>query len=127
MKCGSAGEIDAITYAPLNKEAMKLAGLRHDDELHYFAELLGYAGVISEIKVSWTLSTSRVTSHVPLRAVADQITARKIVDAATLLHRVIAAAGTVRPRIAIAALNPHAGEGGLLGTEEAAVMGPGVA
>ena len=120
-------EIDAITYAPLSKQAMKLAGLRHDDELHYFAELLGYAGVISEINVCGTLWTSRVTSHVPLRAVADQITAGKIVDAARLLHGVIEAAGTARPRIAIAALNPHAGEGGLLGTEEASVIGPAVA
>ncbi len=120
-------EIDAVTYAPLNKQAMKLAGLRHDDELHYFAELLGYTGVTSEINVCGTLWTSRVTSHVPLRAVADQLTAGKIVDAARLLHGVIEAAGTARPRIAIAALNPHAGEGGLLGTEEASVIGPAVA
>ena len=47
---------------------MKLAGLRHDDELHYFAELLGYQGVISEINVCGALWTSRVTARLPRRA-----------------------------------------------------------
>src|SRR4051794_34556337 len=55
--------IDALVYAPLNKQAMKLAGLPHEDELHFFAELLGHTGPVSEINVCERLWTARVTSH----------------------------------------------------------------
>ena len=121
-----AHTIDALVYAPLNKQAMKLAGLPHDDELHFFAELLGHTGPVSEINVCGRLWTSRVTSHVPLRDVAALISADKIRQAAQLLHRTIARSGIAVPRIAVAGLNPHAGEGGLLGTEEIDVIGPAV-
>jgi 4-hydroxythreonine-4-phosphate dehydrogenase len=120
-------EIDALVYAPLNKQAMKLAGLSHSDELHFFAELLGHQGPVSEINVCGSLWTSRVTSHVPLRDVADLLTMEKIRELARLLHRTIASSGIAAPRIAVAGLNPHAGEGGLLGTEEIDIIAPAVA
>jgi 4-hydroxy-L-threonine phosphate dehydrogenase PdxA len=69
-----ARAIDALVYAPLNKQAMKLAGLSQQDELHFFAELLGHTGPVSEINVCGRLWTSRVTSHVPFRQVADLLT-----------------------------------------------------
>lgn len=119
--------IDALVYAPLNKQAMKLAGLSHSDELHFFAELLEYRGPLSEINVCGRLWTSRVTSHVPLREVADLLTMEKIREAARLLHRTVASSGIAAPRIAVAGLNPHAGEGGLLGTEEIDMIAPAVA
>jgi 4-hydroxythreonine-4-phosphate dehydrogenase len=118
--------IDALVYAPLNKRSMKLAGLAHQDELHFFAELLGHTGPVSEINVCGRLWTSRVTSHVPLREVADLLTVDKIRDAGRLLHRTIARSGIASPRIAVAGLNPHAGEGGLLGTEEIDIISPAV-
>jgi 4-hydroxythreonine-4-phosphate dehydrogenase len=118
--------IDALVYAPLNKQSMKLAGLPHQDELHFFAELLAHSGPVSEINVCGGLFTSRVTSHVPFRQVADLLTLDKISDAARLLHRTIAKAGIATPRIAVAGLNPHAGEGGLLGHEEIDTIGPAV-
>ena len=121
-----AGMIDALVYAPLNKQAMKLAGLAHSDELHFFAELLGHTGPVSEINVCGGLWTSRVTSHVPLRDVADLITREKIREAALLLHCTVQASGVAAPRIAVAGLNPHAGEGGLMGTEEVDTIGPAV-
>lgn len=120
------GAIDAVVYAPLNKQAMKLAGMKHEDELHYFASLLDYHGTVSEINVCGGLWTSRVTSHVPLREVPDLITADKIYAAANLLHGALVAGGIPAPRIAIAALNPHAGEGGLLGSEEITTIIPAV-
>ena len=120
------GAIDAIVYAPLNKQAMKLGGLKHEDELHYFASLLDYPGTVSEINVCGGLWTSRVTSHVPLKDVAGLITVDKICAAASLLQRALVTGGVPAPRIAIAALNPHAGEGGLLGTEEVTIIGPAV-
>jgi 4-hydroxythreonine-4-phosphate dehydrogenase len=81
---------------------------------------------VSEINVCGRLWTSRVTSHVPLREVADLLTVEKICDAARLLHRTIAKSGIAAPRIAVAGLNPHAGEGGLLGTEEIDTIAPAV-
>jgi 4-hydroxy-L-threonine phosphate dehydrogenase PdxA len=118
-------KIDALVYAPLNKQSMKLAGLPCQDELHFFADLLGHTGPVSEINVCGRLWTSRVTSHVPFREVAGLLTMEKIRDAARLLHRTIAKYG-IAPRIAVAGLNPHAGEGGLLGTEEIDTIGPAV-
>ena len=121
-----AREIDAIVFAPLNKQAMKLAGMKQSDELHYFAELLGHHGRVSEINICGKLWTSRVTSHIPLSAVSGALTADGICGAVDLLHQALRASGISSPRIAVAALNPHAGEGGLLGTEEITVIGPAI-
>jgi 4-hydroxythreonine-4-phosphate dehydrogenase len=94
--------------------------------MHYFADLLGHTGLCSEINVADLLWTTRVTSHVPLRAVADLITEVAVYDAIGLIDRVMRAERGTSPRIAVAGLNPHAGEGGLLGTEEIRVIGPAV-
>lgn len=121
-----AREIDALVYAPLNKQSMKLAGLLHQDELHFFAELLGHTGPVSEINVCGRLWTSRVTSHVPFRDVAGLLTVENICEVGRLLHRTVAASGIAAPRIAVAGLNPHAGEGGLMGREEIDTIAPAV-
>lgn len=119
-------DIDALVFAPLNKQAMKLGGLKHEDEMHYFAHLLNFTGVCSEINIADKLWTTRVTSHVPLRAVADLITEKAVIDAITLLDQVMRAARGEAPKLAVAGLNPHAGEGGLMGTEELEIIGPAV-
>ena len=121
------GEIDALVFAPLNKQAMKIAGLAHADEMHFFIDLLGVTGICSEINIAGELWTTRVTSHVPLRAVADLITEPAVYDAIRLLDRVMRAERGAPPAIAVAGLNPHAGEGGLLGTEERDTIAPAVA
>lgn len=120
------GELNGMVFAPLNKQAMKLAGMPCADELHYFAELLAFAGPVSEINVMGGLWTSRVTSHVPLRDVADLITADRILEALQILECALQSSGVANPRIAVAALNPHAGEGGTLGTEEQTIIGPAI-
>ncbi len=119
-------DIDALVFAPLNKQAMKRGGLEHEDEMHYFAHLLNFRGVCSEINIADRLWTTRVTSHVPLRAVADLITEKAVMDAITLLDAVMKAALGRAPKLAVAGLNPHAGEGGLMGTEELEIIGPAV-
>jgi 4-hydroxythreonine-4-phosphate dehydrogenase len=119
-------EIDALVYAPLNKGAMKMAGMSEEDEMHFMANQLGYEGYMSEINVCDGLCTIRVTSHVPLHAVAGLITRDRILDATRLIHRTLIANGNLAPRIAVAALNPHAGEGGLMGTEEITTIGPAI-
>ncbi len=122
----SRGELDALVYSPLNKQAMKIAGLEDEDETHFFARLLKPSGLSSEVNIAGALWTTRVTSHVPLRAVAGLITRDRVTAAIRLLHDVLKANGLAAPRIAVAGLNPHAGEGGLLGSEEVEIIAPAV-
>lgn len=121
-----AGDAQAIVFAPLNKQAMKRGGLEHADEQHLFAELLDARGYTVELNIIDGLWTSRVTSHIPLKDVAASITAQGIGDSVRLIDRELRRGGVARPRIAVAGLNPHAGEGGTLGREEIEVIAPAV-
>ncbi len=122
-----AGEIDGIVYAPLNKQAMRLAGHAAGDELDFFQRALQPEGTVGEINILRDLWTSRVTSHVPLRAVGDLITRTSIGRGIELLATALKRSGRAEPRLAVAALNPHAGEGGAFGHEEIEVIAPAVA
>jgi 4-hydroxythreonine-4-phosphate dehydrogenase len=120
------GTVGGIVYAPLNKQAMRLAGHEAGDELDYFSQRLPAAGVTGEINILGDVWTSRVTSHVPLRAVADLITRESVLRGIRLMAETLSHAGKTSPRIAVAALNPHAGEGGAFGTEEIEVIAPAI-
>ena len=127
MDAASAGTIDAITFAPLNKHAMKLGGLQHEDELHHFARYLGVTGYFCEFNTLRGLWTSRISLHVPLKDVPKHIDQQRIIDATTLIYRSLLANGVAAPRVAVAGLNPHNGDGGTCGREEIDVIGPAVA
>jgi len=127
MDAAKAGEVDAITFAPLNKFAMKLGGLKHEDELHHFAQYLGVTGYFCEFNTLGGLWTARISSHVPLRDVARYIDKQRIVDATTLIYRSLQASGNAAPRVAVAGFNPHNGDGGTCGREEIDVIAPAVA
>lgn len=120
------GIIDGFAFAPFNKAAMHLAGLGHDDELHYMAEKLGVTGYISELNTLDGMWTSRVTSHIPLREVADVISEERVHEAVHLIDDVLRRSGISRPRISVAALNPHAGDNGNFGSEEIDILTPAV-
>ena len=122
-----AGEVDAIMFTPLNKTALHLAGMDEEDELRWFAKTLGYEGTTSELNFVPALTTSRVTSHIPLKDVASRISARSVLEAIRLLHGVVRDSGVDAPRLAVCALNPHAGENGQFGREEIDHIAPGVA
>jgi 4-hydroxythreonine-4-phosphate dehydrogenase len=122
-----AGEIDGIVYAPLNKQAMKLAGHAAGDELEFLSHALPPAAAAGEINILGDIWTSRVTSHVPLRAVGDLITRASVRRGIGLLEAALRQFGRRQPRLAVAALNPHAGEGGLFGREEIEVIAPAIA
>ncbi|MCR5868369.1 4-hydroxythreonine-4-phosphate dehydrogenase PdxA [Aquincola sp. J276] len=126
MDAALARQVDAICFAPLNKHAMKQGGLRHDDELHHFAQHLGVTGYFCEFNTLGGLWTARISSHVPLREVASLVTVPRIVDAATLIYRSLQANGVARPRVAVAGFNPHNGDGGTCGREEIDVIEPAV-
>lgn len=126
MDAALAGAVDAICFAPLNKHAMKLGGLRHEDELHHFAEHLQVRGYFCEFNTLDGLWTSRLSSHVPLEDVPRYITKERIVAAATLMYRSLQANGVAAPRVAVAGLNPHNGEGGTCGRQEVDAIEPAV-
>lgn len=126
LEAAQAGEVDAICFAPLNKFSMKKGGLAHEDELHFFAEKLGVTGYFCEFNTLGDLWTSRISSHIPLKDAASYVTQDRIVSASRLIYDSLKLAGNDAPRIAVAAFNPHAGEGGTCGREEIEVIAPAV-
>ena len=120
------GIIDAITFGPFNKAALIEAGLGHEDELHYIAEFLGVENYVSELNTLDGVWTSRVSSHISLKEVPDYITKERINEAVHLIDRTLKRSGLARPRLSVAALNPHAGDNGNFGTEEIDVIEPAV-
>ena len=121
-----AGAVDAVLFAPFNKAAMTLAGLNAEDEHKYIARYLGFDGYHSEINVLDDLMTTRVTSHIGLRDVAKNINQGAILNAINLAYDTLRRAGNPRPRIAVAALNPHAGDNGKFGREEIDILQPAI-
>jgi 4-hydroxythreonine-4-phosphate dehydrogenase len=126
MDAATAGAIDAICFAPLNKQAMKIGGMQHEDELHHFAEYLGVTGYFCEFNTLGELWTSRISSHVPLKDVASYLSVERIEQAAELIYRSLLAGGMAAPKVAIAAFNPHGGDGGQCGREEIDIIEPAV-
>lgn len=126
MDAAQAGHIDAICFAPLNKLSMKRAGLTQEDELHFFASHLKVDDDFCEFNTLGYLWTSRISSHVPLKDAAQYVTKARIKSATRLIYESLQAAGLEAPRIAVAALNPHAGEGGTCGREEIEIIAPAI-
>ena len=122
-----AQRIDGITFAPLNKAALHAGGWKFNDEHQMFAHLTKHQGYFGEMNVLDDKWMSRATSHVSLRTAIEQITQRRIEEALALAHATMRGAGFERPRIAVAALNPHGGENGLFGREEIEIIAPAVA
>lgn len=126
LTAAQAGHIDSICFAPLNKLAMKQAGLTQEDELHFFADHLGIEENVCEFNTLGNLWTSRISSHVPFKDAPRFVTRERIKSATRLIYDSLQAAGISAPRIAVAALNPHAGEGGTCGREEIDVIAPAI-
>jgi 4-hydroxythreonine-4-phosphate dehydrogenase len=127
LDAAKRGDIDAICFAPLNKLAMKKGGMDFEDELHFFAEYLGVKGYFCEFNTLGTLWTSRISSHIPLAEIPKYVTKDRIQAAARLTYQTLKRAGFEQPRVAVAALNPHGGEGGTCGREEIDIIEPAVA
>jgi 4-hydroxy-L-threonine phosphate dehydrogenase PdxA len=119
-----AGALDAICFAPLNKAALHRGGWDYLDEHQMFAAWTGHEGYFGEVNVIPQFSTFRVTSHVALRVAVDMVRPERIEGAVGLAFDTLRAAGNDAPRIAVAALNPHAGENGLFGDEEITIIRP---
>lgn len=126
LKLCRDGVVDGVCFAPLNKEAMHLAGLEHEDESGFFCDQLEHSGRFGLLNTLGNLWTSRATSHVAHRQVSELITRESVLEAIRLLDSTLRSTGNSSPRIAVAGLNPHAGDGGMFGDEETEKIRPAV-
>jgi 4-phospho-D-threonate 3-dehydrogenase / 4-phospho-D-erythronate 3-dehydrogenase len=121
-----SGEIDGIVSAPLNKESMRAAGFHYEGATEIFAEEAGvkrYAMVLLLGEMRLLL----LTNHMSLREACDKVTKARVHEKILLAHEALVGQGIAAPRIAVSALNPHAGEGGLFGREEIEEIEPAIA
>ena len=120
-----AGEVDALVTAPLNKKAMHLGGYNYPGHTELLAEKSGtddYAMML----VSGKLRVIHATTHVPFRDIINNLTPERIGVTIRIAHEACASLGIKHPRIAVAGLNPHSGDGGLFGNEEARIIQPAI-
>lgn len=120
------GRVDAVATAPINKEAFALAGLPWRGHTELLQELTRAPRVAMMFQSS-ALRVVLATVHVPLKDVAAVLTAKRITDAIELAHEWLPRFGVAAPRLALAGLNPHAGEHGVIGGEERQVLEPAAA
>jgi 4-hydroxythreonine-4-phosphate dehydrogenase len=126
LMLAKAGKVDGVMFTPFNKLALKKAGNPYPDEIRWAADVLGWDGPCSEYNRLDDLWNARVTSHEPLKSVPAMLTRERIVAAIEATTDMLTNAGVRQPRIAVAGLNPHAGEEGLFGREEIDVIAPAV-
>ncbi|MGC9467834.1 MAG: 4-hydroxythreonine-4-phosphate dehydrogenase PdxA [Anaerolineae bacterium] len=125
IELAQSGEIDAIATAPLNKEAMRLAGYPYIGHTEILTEVTGTARCTTMLATEG-LRVTHVTRHIPFRQIADQITEANVLETVLITASGMQRLGYEAPRIAVAGLNPHNGENGLLGREEIDAIGPAV-
>ena len=114
LQLSKEDKIQAINFGPFNKTSLKLGGNKYSDELHLMAERLDVKNFFCEFNVIDNFWTARVTSHIPIREVPDQIKKEKIIKPIKLINDAMKLNGIKEPRVAVQALNPH----GEFGTEE---------
>jgi len=118
------GEFAAMATAPVHKGVINDAGIAFTGHTEFLAELTGTPRVVMML-AGGGMRVALATTHLPLREVADAITAASLADTLRILHAGLRRDfGLARPRILVAGLNPHAGEGGHLGREEIEIIEP---
>jgi len=120
-----AGEVAGIVTAPIHKEALAAAGVGFPGHTEMLASLSG-AGAVRMMLANDELRVVLVTIHTSLRRAIEQVTFDAVLQTIRIAHRAAARFGQPAPRIAVAGLNPHAGEGGLFGDEELTIIGPAI-
>ncbi len=119
------GQVQGVVSAPLNKEAFHLAGYAYMDELAFLADLTGSPAPFIMGLVD-AFATVAVTEHVPFRDIAGLITKERVLRSIAALHEAVRKVQDAAATIAVAALNVHAGEGGLFGREEIDAITPAI-
>src|SRR6476620_4693893 len=121
----AAGHIDAVATAPINKRALFLGGYSFPGHTEFLAHLTG-AEEYAMAFVAANLRIVLLSTHVPLSVAIRMVERDRIVKVINLTHRELQRWGIERPRLAVAALNPHGAEGGLFGVEEASEIVPAI-
>ena len=121
----AAGQIAAIATAPINKEACKLAGHEDVGHMEIFQSQTGASNVATML-MARNLRVVHLTTHRSLRVACDYVTRDNVLAKTALTDECFKAWGFPNPRIGVAALNPHASDGGLIGDEEAEHIAPAV-
>ncbi len=118
-------QVDGVVMAPMNKESFREAGYDYYDELQFLGELTGSREpyILAAAGPVWAVA---VTEHIPFRDIVGYIKRERVLRFIQRLHGVLIKLTRAEPRIAVAALNPHGGEGGLFGTEEIDEIEPAI-
>lgn len=125
VELAQAGEVDAIATGPINKAALQAAGVPYIGHTELLAALTG-AERATTMLATPGLRVTHVTRHAPLREVAAHITRANVLETIRMTDAGLRSMGVAAPRLAVAALNPHGGDEGLLGREEIDVIQPAV-
>jgi 4-hydroxythreonine-4-phosphate dehydrogenase len=120
------GDVTGLVTAPINKAALQAAGVRHPGHTEILAELSGSRHV-GMMLANAELRVMLVSIHVPLREALELVTIENVLTAIRFADQGTRRFGVNEPRIAVAGLNPHAGEGGLFGHEDESIIAPAVA
>ncbi|WP_280550400.1 4-hydroxythreonine-4-phosphate dehydrogenase PdxA [Halomonas sp. 11-S5] len=120
-----SGRAGVIVTAPLNKAALHAAGHHYDGHTGMLAALTGAPSSFM-LLASEHLSTLHVSTHVSLREAIDRVTPERIIATVEAGHEHLKSLGMANPRIAVAGLNPHCGEGGIFGDEDMRYIAPAV-
>ncbi len=126
IELAMAGEIDAIVTNPISKEAINLGGHRYNGHTEILTDLTGSSGNVMML-AHGNLRVTHMTTHMALADVPRHITPARLTRVLELTSAALADLGVQTPRIAVAGLNPHAGEGGLFGGEDEEVLAPVIA
>jgi len=126
VRLAQAGRVGGIVTAPLNKEALNKAGYHYPGNTEMLAELTGVRGSCMML-AHGNMRVSHVTTHIALEDVPKRATPERLRRVIELTHEALTRLGIGRARIAVAALNPHAGEGGLFGRHDIDVAAPVIA
>ncbi len=120
------GKIDALVTAPINKHAMELAGFKHKGHTEFLAEAFDAPEVVMTM-VSDSAVIAVASNHVPVKDVVDNLDKKRIIRKLKVLNKSLKQDfGKERPTIAVLGLNPHAGDNGLIGSEEKDFIEPAV-
>lgn len=126
LELAHKGKVEAVCFTPFNKKAMRYAYPGYDDEIRFVADVIGFKGKVREFNVLEKVWNARVTSHIPLKDVAAALSVEAILTEIELTSNCLKNAGYDNPKIAVAGLNPHAGDGGSFGMEEIDIIEPAV-
>lgn len=126
VRLATSGKIDAIATGPVSKEAVNAAGIPFTGHTEMLAKLTGTSGTVMML-AHGRLRVSHVSTHIPLAKASQYVTPERVRRVVTLTRDAIRKTGIENPKIAVAGFNPHAGENGLIGTEDGDVLVPTVA